>query len=479
MRYAAAILVSLLAAASAFAQDLTPRGQVPDHPIAITGATIHTMVEGTEPIEGGYVLFENGRITDIGSGEQMFIGTTRIIDGAGMHVYPGLIAAGTRLGLAEIGAVRAMRDYAEVGSIKPEVRAVVAVNPDSTLLPVARTNGILLVGTFPSGGLVSGQAGVIRLDGWTWEDMTANANAGVVMSWPSIRQGHRTFGGGQSLTESAVRQRLGAIDRLFDTAEAYRDAKAADPSTPVDLRMEAMLHLLPTAEQQKPLIITADDVERIQSAVTWAAGRGLKVVIRGGRDAPMLAELLKKHDVPVIVRGTNAFPRRSDSPVDEAFTLPARLNAAGVRWCLAPRDPDEHVRNLPYEAALAVAYGRRMGFDENDAIASITRSAAEILGIGDRYGTLEVGKSATLLLTDGTPLEMTTTIETAFIDGARVDLSNKQTVLRDKYTEKYRRKGLLERDNCRRSRTSQCMLCVTQGRAQSRCSPPCSRVHQR
>ncbi len=447
MRIATALSVSLLAAASAFAQDLTPRGEVPDHPIAITGATIHTMVEGADPIEGGYVLFEDGRITDIGQGDRMFIATTRIIDGAGMHVYPGLIAAGTRLGLAEIGAVRAMRDFAEVGSIKPEVRAVVAVNPDSTLLPVARTNGILLVGTFPSGGLVSGQAGVIRLDGWTWEDMTANANAGIVMSWPSVRQGYRAFGGGQPLTEAAVRQRLEAIDRLFDTAEAYRDARAADPSTLIDLRLEAMLDLLPGVEDQKPLIITADDVERIQSAVTWAAGRGLKVIIRGGRDAPMLAELLKKHDVPVIVRGVHAFPRRNDSPVDEAFTLPARLDATGVRWCLAPRDVDEHVRNLPYEAALAVAYGRGLGFDETDAMAAITRSAADILGIGDDYGTLEVGKSATLLLTDGTPLEMTTRLDAAFIDGARVDLSNKQTVLRDKYTEKYHRQGLIERDN--------------------------------
>ena len=447
MRVAAAISVSLLAAASAVAQDLTPRGEVPDHPIAITGATIHTMVEGEDPILGGYVLFEDGRITDIGQGDRVFIATTRIIDGAGMHVYPGIIAAGTRLGLAEIGSVRAMRDFAEVGSVKPEVRAVVAVNPDSTLLPVARSNGILLAGTFPSGGLVSGQAGVIRLDGWTWEDMTANTNAGMVMSWPSVRQGHQAFGGGQALTEATVRERLDAIDRLFESAEAYRDARAADPNTPTDLRLEAMQDLLPGAGSQKPLIISADDVERIQSAVTWAASRGLKAVIHGGRDAPMLAELLKKHDIPVIVRGVNAFPRRNDSAIDEAFTLPARLEAAGVRWCLAPRSVDQNVRNLPYEAALAVAYGRGMGFDETDAMASITRSAAEILGIDDDYGTLEIGKSATLLLTDGTPLEMATRLDAAFIDGARVDLSNKQTVLRDRYNEKYHRQGLIERDN--------------------------------
>ncbi|UYV11475.1 MAG: amidohydrolase family protein [Phycisphaera sp.] len=446
MRRAIATLTMLALAATAAAQDLTPRGEVPDHPIAITGATIHTMVEGEDPIEDGWILLQDGTITGVGSGDRMFIATTRIIDGSGKHVYPGMIAASTRLGLTEIGSVRAMRDYSETGSVKPEVRAVVAINPDSTLLPVARSNGILLVGSFPTGGLVSGQAGVIKLDGWTWEDMTANANAGIVLNWPSVRDRYRSFGGGQTLSEDDVRRRLDTVDELFDTAEAYRDAKDADPNTPVDLRLEAMQSVLPGAEDQKPLIINADSVERIQSAVTWAAGRDLKVIIMGGRDAPLLAELLKKHDVAVIVRGVHSFPRRNDSDYDEAFTLPARLEAAGVRWCLSPGNVDENVRNLPYEAAMAVAYGRDMGFDEADAMASITRDAAQIMGIGDDYGTLEVGKSATLLLTDGTPLEMTTTIEAAFIDGARVDLSNKQTVLRDRYREKYRRQGIIEDD---------------------------------
>ena len=442
-RILAAFIVSAIAVAAS-AQDLTPRGEKPDHPIAITNATIHTMVEGQAPIEGGYILFEDGKIAEVGRGDRMFIATTRIIDGRGKHVYPGMIAAVTRLGLTEIASVRAMRDYNEVGSVKPEVRAVVAVNPDSTLLPVARTNGVLLVGTFPTGGLVSGQAGVIKLDGWTWEDMTANANAGLILNWPSVRDRHSAFGGGRSLSENDVRERIARIDSLFDTAEAYRDARQADPSTPIDLRLEAMLEVLPTAKDQKPLIINADSVERIQSAVTWAAGRNLKVVIQGGRDAPLLAELLKKHDVAVIVEGVHTFPRRTDSDIDEAFTLPARLDAAGVRWCLAPGNVDENVRNLPYEAAMAVAYGRDLGFDESDAMASITRSPAQILGIADAYGTLEAGKSATLILTDGTPLEMTTTIEAAFIDGAAVDLGNKQTVLRDRYREKYRRQGVIE-----------------------------------
>ncbi|MFI4881156.1 MAG: amidohydrolase family protein [Phycisphaerales bacterium JB064] len=447
MRRAAAALISCAVAAMASGQDLTPRGEKPDHPIAITNATIHTMVEGEAPIEDGFVLFQDGRITEIGQGDRMFIATTRIIDAQGKHVYPGMIAAVTRLGLTEIGSVRAMQDYNEVGSVKPEVRAVVAVNPDSTLLPVHRSNGVLLVGTFPTGGLISGQAGVIKLDGWTWEDMTANANAGLVVNWPSVRDGHSPFGGGRSLSQDDIRERIARIDSLFDTAEAYRDAREADEKTPIDLRLEAMLEVLPSAQDQKPLIINADSVERIQSAVTWAAGRGLRVVIQGGRDAPLLAELLKKHDVAVIVEGVHGFPRRNDSAYDEAFTLPARLQAAGVRWCLAPASIDENVRNLPYEAAMAVAYGRDLGFDEADAMVSITRSPAQILGIADGYGTLEAGKSATLLIADGTPLEMTTAIETAYIDGAEVDLSNKQTVLRDRYREKYRRQGIIEEKN--------------------------------
>jgi imidazolonepropionase-like amidohydrolase len=446
MRRTIATLTTLALAAAGLAQDLTPRGEAPDYPIAITGATIHTMVEGQAPIEDGWIMFQDGTITGMGSGERMFVATTRIIDGTGKHVYPGMIAAITRLGLTEIGSVRAMQDYNEVGSVKPEVRAVVAINPDSTLLPVARSNGILLVGSFPTGGLISGQAGVIKLDGWTWEDMTANANAGIILNWPSVRDRHSPFGGGRSMSEDDVRERLDEIDELFDTAEAYRDLRAADPNTPIDLRLEALQAVLPGADDQKPLIVSADSVERIQSAVTWAAGRGLRVIIQGGRDAPLLAELLKKHDVAVIVQGVHGFPRRNDSDYDEAFTLPARLEAAGVRWCLAPGNVDENVRNLPYEAAMAVAYGRDLGFNEVDAMASITRDAAEIMGVSEDYGTLEVGKSATLLLTDGTPLEMTTNIDAAFIDGARVDLSNKQTVLRDRYREKYRRQGIIEGD---------------------------------
>ncbi|MEO1007876.1 MAG: imidazolonepropionase [Planctomycetota bacterium] len=433
-----ATLAVLLLSAAAFAQDLTPRAEAPEGSVAIVGATIHTGAGRT--IRSGYVLFEGGTIRDIGSGRRPFGDDARVIDARGMHVYPGLISATSRLGLTEIASVRAMRDFSEVGLVKPEVRAVVAVNPDSTLLPVARTNGILIAGTVPSGGVVPGRMGIIRLDGWTWEDMAVRQDAGLVLNWPNVRPA--TSGRRGSDAEAATRRRLAEIDALFDQAEAYHAARSADESTPVDLVYEGMLGVLPSAEDQRPIFINASDMARIQSAVTWAVGRGLKPIIVGGRDAPKLADLLTTHDVPVIVNGTHNFPSRNDAPHDEAFTLPKRLQDAGIAWCLTSGNSDENVRNLPYEAATAVAFG----LSQEYAIAAITRWPAEILGIADAYGTLEPGKSATLLVTNGSPLEMTTTIHHAFLDGAEVDLSNKQTVLRDRYREKYRRLELIEVD---------------------------------
>jgi imidazolonepropionase-like amidohydrolase len=169
--------------------------------------------------------------------------------------------------------------------------------------------------------------------------------------------------------------------------------------------------------------------------------RNLKPVIVGGQDAPLCADLLKSHSVPVIVTGTHTFPRRSDSEYDGAYTLPARLEAAGVLWCLASSDDTAHERNLPYNAAIAVAHG----LDHDAAIRGLTVNAAKILGVGDAIGSLEAGKAATLFISDGTPLEVTTRIERAFIDGRAIDLSSKHTKLAEKYREKYRQLGEIKR----------------------------------
>jgi len=424
---------ALLASATASAQDLTVTAPSQQAPTAIVNATIHT-VSG-ETIDRGYVLFDQGKIVEVKAGDAAFTAITRLIDAEGKHVYPGLFGAVTRLGLAEISAVRASRDFNEVGQLSPEVYAAVSVNPDSTLIPVARTNGVLLAGSFPSGGLVPGRASVLQLEGWTSEDMTLEPHAGVVINWPfqRPRQDWWMDQNEQEQLERIARNNA-RIDGLFQSAIAYHNASEST----TDLRLEAIGDVLPTSDNQKPVFINAQDLDQITTAVEWAVGLGLKPVIVGGRDAPLAAELLKAHDVPVIVTGSNGFPKRADAPYDDAFTLPARLQAAGVRFCIASGEETGHERNLPYNAAIAAAYGSDLDFTPEDALRAITLAPAQILGVADKVGSIEPGKHATLLITDGSPLEYNTTITHAFIEGRDVDLSNKQTELRDKYLEKYR-----------------------------------------
>jgi imidazolonepropionase-like amidohydrolase len=419
--------------APAQGQDLGVKAPPQSQPVVIVGATIHT-VSGPV-IRKGSIVFERGRIRAIGTDVAVPPGA-RVIDAGGAHVFPGLVAAETQLGLAEMAAVRATNDFREVGELTPEVRAIAAVNPDSTLIPVTRSNGVLTAGVFPEGGRLSGRVGVIRLEGWTWEEMAIKADAGLAVSWPNVRPVRAPWmESSESEQDEATRRSLGLIDDAFKTAEAYWAARAADPSTPADLRWEAMGGVLGAAPGgQRPVFISAGDADQITGAVTWALERKLRPVIVGGRDAEQCADLLKRHNVPVIITGTHAFPKRADSPYDDAFTLPARLHAAGVRFCIASADRTAHERNLPYNAGLAIAYG----LDPEAALRSVTLWPAEILGIDADLGSLEPGKAATMVLASGDVLDVTTTILGAFIDGREIDLSNKQSRLAAKYREKYR-----------------------------------------
>ncbi len=428
----------------ALAQDLGIKAAPQAKPIAITNATIHTVSGAT--IANGYIIFDQGKITAIGEAAALprLTAEVEIIDATGKHVYPGLIGAYTQLGLTEIGAIRPSHDMSEVGTdgIMPEVRAAVAVNPDSTLIPVTRSNGVLAVGVFPIGGTIPGRASVMVLEGWTWEQMTVKDAAGLVVNWPMSRPISAWW---MDTSEDEqlknIRRGLTRIEDAFATAKAYSQNRAADPSAPVDLRWEAMRTVFPAApgapDTRSTVFIMAQDYDQITSSVAFCNRNGLKCVIVGGREAPECAELLKKFDIPVIAIGTHNMPRRDDSTFDEPFTLPSRLEKAGIKWCLASGEETPHERNLPYNAGRAVAYG----LDPEVGVRCITLSAAQILGVGDTLGSLETGKSATIIVTDGSPLELTTKIDLAFIHGKRLDLTNKHTELNKKYREKYRQQG--------------------------------------
>ncbi len=436
----ALLSLALVAITPARAQDLIHKAPPQQMPIAITGGTLHT--GDGRVIENAWIQIRDGRIADLGTGDRLFTADHILVDARGKHIYPGLISPVTILGLTEIGAVRATHDSNETGQFTPEVRASVAVNPDSTLLPVARSGGILIAGVFPRGGRVSGSPSAIRLDGWTTEDMTIVDRLGIAVSFPQVRP-VTDWWMTRPVSEQQERidENLAELADFFDRLEAYAAAKAAGQEIPVDQGLEAAMIVLP-GENQKPVFVRAQDLDQITAAVTFFTDRGMRPVIVGGRDAPLCADLLKAHDVPVIIPGTQAFPKRADLPHDHAYTLPARLEDLGVRWCLASGDEAANERNLPHQAGKAVAFG----LDPETAVSAMTLRSAQILGIDDAYGSIAKGKSATLVICDGDILEVASNVEWACIDGRVIDLQNKHTQLRDKYLDKYRQMGLIQDD---------------------------------
>ncbi len=419
-----------LALAVLLAGSLSASTQVPgspqDHPIALVGATLHP-VSGPE-IPDGVLLFDGGKITALGAPADV-----KLPEGCeqvalpGKHVYPGMINAATALGLTEIGAVRATEDLEEMGLVNPNVRVEVAVNPDSELIPVTRANGVALALAVPRGELLAGSSALLRLDGWTWEEMTLKAPVGIHLAWPDM--------GVDALDEEAGRKqrehrdaRLKALDEAFASARAYQAACTAGGPRDRDARWEA---LLPVLEGKLPLLVHAQEIRQIQAAAAFARREKVRMVLFGGYDAPRCAELLAGLGIPVVVEGTLKLPQRPDEPHDSPFTLPERLHRAGLAFCIASGDA-WNARNLPYHAARAAAYG----LPREEALKAVTLYPARILGVADRVGSLEAGKDATLIVTTGDPLEIPTQVERMFIEGREVDLSDKQKRLWEKYRRK-------------------------------------------
>lgn len=428
------VLVLFLSVDMLFASGQIPAKQQ-EKTIAIINATIHP-VSGPV-IENGTIIFENGKITAIEAQKTTPRGA-EVIDASGKHVYPGLISPDTYIGLTEIGAVRASRDYAETGAINPNVRAEAAFNPESEIIPVTRANGITTVITSPRGGTLSGLSAAMLMDGWTWEDMTLKAPAALCVNWPDM-----TIYRGPGVLRSEEDQKKERDRELAELADAFRDARAymtaknaeerkGIPYHNVDKRWEAMI---PALEGKIPVVVRASGMEEIQAAVAWAQQERVRLVICGGHDAWRVADLLKKNNIPVLAGGVLRMPDRPFERYDEAYVLPKKLYDAGIPFAIISEDEAPHERNLPYHAAMAAAFG----LPKEEALRAITLSPAQIFGIADKVGSLEIGKDATLIVTSGDPLEITTTVEMEFIQGRKIDLSSRHTMLYEKYKEKYRR----------------------------------------
>lgn len=421
------VIASLLVFGIVSAHDQIP-GSPQKQPIAISNAIIHT-VDGPD-IEGGTVLFDKGNIVAVGKDVET-PDTAKIIDATGMHVYPGLIESVSDIGLREINAVDATVDHTEYGDRNPNARSWVAVNPDSELIPVARSGGVLLAMTAPRGKWLRGQSAVIQLDGWTVNEMLVKAPAGLYVSWSAMNP--RDDDPKQQAEKRE--EKLQELDALLDEARRYRDGRQSRP-LPSDLRLES---LLPVIDGQLPLIAEANGQALIEAAIAYAQSQKLKLIIYGGYDAPLCSELLKKYNVPVIISGVYRSPRNRDDAYDASYTLPDRLRRAGVPYAIGGSGTGSPggaalACNLPHHAGAAVAYG----LPRKDAIRSITLSAAEILGVADRVGSITPGKDATLIVVDGDILESESNVTEAFIQGRCVDLGSRHKTLYEKYQRKYK-----------------------------------------
>ena len=416
------------------AQDLLPKAAEEKRPVVLTNATIHTVSDGI--VLQGTLWFHQGKIQAVlprGKSPKLPADLDDVIrlDLGGKHVFPGMISPHTSLGLIEIGMVPQTVDTDEIGDQSPEALALTAVNPDSTAIPVARRNGVLAANVFPIGGMMPGRASLIQLDGWTNNDMAIQKDAGLVIAWPS--QQSRSFRRRSAQPKDTARaaRQIAALDAAFESAQAWRQARTEDPSVALDIRHEA---LVPALQGEVPVFVLANSVEQIESAVLWGVKRKLRMVIVGGHEARGCSALLQKHQVPVIIDGVHRLPRRDDAAFDEAFTLPRDLKSAGVKFCIGTGSDYSNDRNLPYHAATAAAYG----LTQEEAFAAVSQNAAEILGVGNRLGSLRKGMDATLFIADGHPFELSSKIELAFVEGRQTDLRTKQTALASKYRERYR-----------------------------------------
>ena len=398
--------------------------------ISIKGATIH--VGNGEVIEKGTLVFSNGTISALGA-EKDVPAEGRVIEASGMHLYPGFILVNSTLGLGEIDAVRATRDYDELGSFLPHVRSLIAYNAESRVIESLRPNGILLAQVTPRGSRISGRSSVVQLDAWNWEDAAVKADDGIHLNWPSSYHTKQVSFGSVKISgaNENYSKEISELKQFLSEAGAY--GKVRNPAER-HLPFEAMKDLF---SGKARLYIHAQREREIRDAVELALEMNIRqMAIIGGQEAYKTMDLLKQHDIPVIVSRVHSLPLQEDDDYDRPYKNAAELTRNGILVALENSGQMERMngRNLPFYAGTAAGYG----MTDEQALSWISLNAAIILGIADRYGSLEAGKSATLFISEGNPLDMRTNqLTRAFIDGREISLETHQTELWQRYMKKY------------------------------------------
>jgi imidazolonepropionase-like amidohydrolase len=432
------ILTSLIlvAALNVSAQETVYPAAKQAAPIAITGATVH--VGNGQVLNNATVLMVDGKITAVGTNVTIPAGA-QTINAQGKHVYPGLILSSSNLGLVEIGSVRASNDVQEIGDMNPDVRSIAAYNVDSKIINTLRSNGVLLANIVPEGTLLTGTSSVVQLDAWSPQDAAYKTDAGIHLNMPSLMPRPRFggFGGGGrngGPNEPPTDPVKEGLDRVEKIKAFFREAKAyqAEPThDETNLKYASVKGLF---DKSQKLYIHANTVKQMLVALDFAKEFGFDVVIVGGSDSWQIADLLKQNNVSVILNQPHSLPTLEDDDVDQPYKTPAMLQKAGVTFAINDDDGQTRGRNLMFNAGTAATYG----LTKEQALQAITLNAAKVLGVEKQTGSIEVGKDANIIISDGDILDMRTSqVTQAFIQGRNINLDDKQKQLNEKYLRKY------------------------------------------
>lgn len=416
------LIVLIFAVLGAKSQTLTP-APTQSKKYMIFAQTLH--VGNGNIIKNATIRFENGIIIAIDTNAK----TENISDHVAInakHVYPGIIAPNTRIGLNEIDAVRSTRDYNEVGSNNANIRSIIAYNADSKIIPTIRSNGVLIAQISPSGGRISGNSSIVQLDAWNWEDAVVKTDDALHINWPRMYMQHGWWAEPGEIEKLQIEKDLNEIEEIFINALNYCNTK----NEIVNLKYEAFREVF---KGNKKVYVYADEPREIICAVQFFKKFNICPVICGAKQSYLITDFLKQNNISVILINTHYLPSLPEEDIDMPYKLPKILADSGLKFCIASDGAWEQ-RNLPFQAGTAVAYG----LSTEQALMAITKNTAEIMGIDKKYGTIEKGKSATFVISEGDILDMKTSIITdAFIDGRKIDLDNNQNQLYKKYIKKY------------------------------------------
>ncbi|WP_290796118.1 amidohydrolase family protein [Flavihumibacter sp. UBA7668] len=420
----------LLSAASIAQENVYP---APEYKglLFLKNATVH--VGNGQVLENTTIQISNGKIEKIGQNLPIPMDDVKVFDVSGKHVYPGLILSNSQLGLVEVNSVRATIDHSEIGDINPSIRSIVAYNTDSKVINTLKTNGILMANIVPGGGLISGSSSVVQLDAWNWEDAAVKMENGIHLRLPSLINRPNPFAAffGPAPAADPVKRGLERIDLIkafFREAQAY----ANEPKhTSTNLKFEAVKGLF---NKSQKLFVHCDIVKEMLVAIDFAKEFGMDVVIMGGSESWQMADLLKQNNIAVVLAQMHSLPTMMDDDVDQPYKSAVALQKAGVLYAINDEDGQTRGRNLAFNAGTSVAYG----LTKEQALQAITLNAAKILGVEKQVGSIEVGKDASLIVSEGDILDIRSSIILhAFIQGRKVDLTDKHKQLDERYRKKY------------------------------------------